>query len=76
MKAKRLQKVVSEMPIHADGNMVDGKPERFPKQIPRYLLPERGNPATRKLLDQAGQNFLRNIESIGQPRKTTTKPFI
>jgi hypothetical protein len=30
---KRLEKVVMFMPIDADGDLVDGKPERLPKQI-------------------------------------------
>lgn len=30
---RRLQKVVEAMPIDADGDKVDGKPERLPKQI-------------------------------------------
>jgi hypothetical protein len=30
---RRLQKVVEAMPIDADGDLVDGKPERLPKQI-------------------------------------------
>jgi hypothetical protein len=30
---RRLEKVVEAMPIDADGNLVDGKPERLPKQI-------------------------------------------
>jgi len=30
-EAKRLEKVVRSMPINADGETVDGKPERLPK---------------------------------------------
>jgi len=30
---RRLEKVVMAMPINADGDLVDGKPERLPKQI-------------------------------------------
>jgi len=30
---RRLEKVVTAMPIDADGDLVDGKPERLPKQI-------------------------------------------
>jgi hypothetical protein len=33
---KRLEKVVMAMPINADGDLVDGKPERLPKQIVSY----------------------------------------
>ncbi|KKY34573.1 hypothetical protein UCDDA912_g05440 [Diaporthe ampelina] len=39
-EAKRLDKVVSALPIEAD-SLLDGKPERLPKQISRYLLPEK-----------------------------------
>jgi hypothetical protein len=30
---RRLEKVVMSMPIDTDGDLVDGKPERLPKQI-------------------------------------------
>ena len=30
---RRLENVVMSMPIDADGDLVDGKPERLPKQI-------------------------------------------
>ena len=34
---RRLEKVVMSMPIDADGDLVDGKPERLPKQIVSIL---------------------------------------
>lgn len=38
-EARRLEKVVQALPIDADGSIVDGKPERLPKQISRCLFP-------------------------------------
>lgn len=37
-EAIRLQKVVCDLPIDADGNTVDGKPERLPKVTYKRLL--------------------------------------
>ncbi|KAF7563094.1 hypothetical protein G7046_g1033 [Stylonectria norvegica] len=39
-EAKRLNRVLAELPISADGPGMDGKPERLPKQLSRHLLPE------------------------------------
>ncbi|KAG0646283.1 hypothetical protein D0Z07_8325 [Hyphodiscus hymeniophilus] len=60
-ESKRLEKVVLAMPIDADGEMVDGKPERLPKQISRHLLPGKEDRKSRKLLNNAIQDFLEDL---------------
>jgi hypothetical protein len=54
------------MPIDADGEMVDGKPERLPKQISRHLLPEREDQKVKELLDDAINSF---SEDLGLPSR-------
>jgi hypothetical protein len=60
-ESKRLEKVVLAMPIDADGETVDGKPERLPKQISRHLLPGREDRKSRKLVNNAIQDFLEDL---------------
>lgn len=61
-EAKRLDKVVSDLPIEAD-SLLDGKPERLPKQISRYLLPEKPLRKSQKLVDEAMRDFMEDINS-------------
>jgi hypothetical protein len=70
-EAKRLEKVVVSTPIDADGENVDGKPERLPKQISRHLLPSREDPESKKLICDAITIFL---DELGMSR--TRKPSI
>ncbi|KAM3074332.1 hypothetical protein ACMFMG_002856 [Clarireedia jacksonii] len=56
-ESKRLEKVVLALPINADGPMVDGKPERLPKQISRHLLPNTEDRESQKLLKTAINRF-------------------
>jgi hypothetical protein len=49
----RLSRVVLDLPVEVDDEVIDGKPERLPNQIPRHLLPERDNHRSRKLFDRA-----------------------
>ena len=56
-ESERLEKVVLALPIDADGEMVDGKPERLPKQISRHLLPSRGDRRLRHSLENAISDF-------------------
>ncbi|KAK4032096.1 hypothetical protein C8A01DRAFT_51040 [Parachaetomium inaequale] len=51
-EAQRLAKVVAALPINAD-SLLDGKPERLPKQISRHLLPERADRQARVLFNDA-----------------------
>jgi hypothetical protein len=44
---------VSALPIDADGVLIDGKPERLPKQISRRLLPGKEDRRSKRLLDKA-----------------------
>ncbi|KAL5321648.1 hypothetical protein ACEPPN_009608 [Leptodophora sp. 'Broadleaf-Isolate-01'] len=70
----RLGKVVVAMPIDADGDLVDGKPERLPKQISRHLLPDREDRSSRKLLDSAIENFLDDLGSTSRRKASITSP--
>jgi hypothetical protein len=62
-EAKRLEKVVLDCPIDADGEMVDGKPERLPKAISRHLLPEVEDRASKRLIDKAIEDFVQNFDN-------------
>jgi len=73
-ESERLAKVVIAMPIDADGDLVDGKPERLPKQISRHLLPDREDRSYRKLLDSAIENFLDDLGSTSRRKASITSP--
>jgi hypothetical protein len=45
-EAKRLNLIMADLPIIADGAFEDGKPERLPKQLSRHLLPVTRNRET------------------------------
>lgn len=60
-EAKRLDKVVSALPIESD-SLLDGKPERLPKQISRYLLPEKPLKAQQRLVDESMKDFKDELE--------------
>jgi len=62
-ESRRLEKVVLAMPIDADGQVIDGKPERLPKQISRHLLPENEDRNSRKLVENAITNFFEDLGS-------------
>jgi hypothetical protein len=66
-EAKRLEKVVLDCPIDADGQTVDGKPERLPKAISRHLLPEVEDRASRRLIDRAIEDFALNFDKKASP---------
>ncbi|KAN0113022.1 hypothetical protein V8E51_005973 [Hyaloscypha variabilis] len=73
---KRLEKVVMAMPINADGDLVDGKPERLPKQISRHLLPEKADANSQKLLEDAILQFLADFGSTNRRRGSLTAPSL
>jgi hypothetical protein len=75
-ESRRLGKVVLAMPINADGDLVDGKPERLPKQISRHLLPEREDPTSRKLLETAILHFLDDLGSTSRRKGSLTSPSL
>lgn len=67
-EAKRLDKVVSALPIEAD-SLLDGKPERLPKQISRYLLPKEAVRKAKRLVEDAIQDFKEDLESPTQGKR-------
>lgn len=69
-EAQRLEKVVLALPIDADGQMIDNKPERLPKQISRHLLPSTTNRRARQHLDDAVDDFLNDL---GPPKPRRRK---
>lgn len=71
---KRLEKVVTDLPIDADGLMVDGKPERLPKQISRHLLPEHEDPDSKQVLDNAVSDFYESLGTSKKSKPTITSP--
>lgn len=71
---KRLEKVVMDLPIDADGPMVDGKPERLPKQISRHLLPAREDPDSKQVLDKAVSDFYENLGTSKKSKPSITSP--
>ncbi|RDW82113.1 hypothetical protein BP6252_03225 [Coleophoma cylindrospora] len=76
-ETERLQKVVLALPIDADGEMVDGKPERLPKQISRHLLPAEEDRRSKKLLDRAVSDFFEDLEEEppqSRRRQSRTSP--
>lgn len=73
-EARRLDKVVSALPIEAD-SLLDGRPERLPKQISRYLLPKEPVRKTKRLVDDAVNDFREDIEgTASQSSKAGSKP--
>ncbi|CZR52996.1 uncharacterized protein PAC_02874 [Phialocephala subalpina] len=73
-ESKRLDNVVLAIPIDADGELVDGKPERLPKQISRYLLPDKADPKSKKLVEEAIGNFLDDLGSGPRRKASITSP--
>jgi len=51
VEAKRLDRIMSKLPIDSDGPLVDGKPERLPKQLSRHLLPKKADKTAQENLD-------------------------
>ncbi|TVY73342.1 hypothetical protein LSUE1_G008512, partial [Lachnellula suecica] len=75
-ESRRLEKVVLALPIDADGEMVDGKPERLPKQISRHLLPDRADKESRKVLDNAIADFLEDLGTTQRRKGSLTSPSL
>lgn len=63
----RLNRIVAELPIDACGSLVDGKPERLPKQLSRHLLPNHGNSRRREEIREAVKSFMQDA-SLSQRR--------
>ncbi|KAL2021544.1 hypothetical protein VTK56DRAFT_7043 [Thermocarpiscus australiensis] len=62
-EAQRLAKVFAALPINAD-SLLDGKPERLPKQISRRLLPDKPDREARALFDDV---LKATVEAIRLP---------
>jgi hypothetical protein len=73
-ESKRLAKVVLALPIDADGQMVDGKAERLPKQISRHLLPEKEDRKSKKLVEDAIANFYDDLGSTSRRKPGISPP--
>lgn len=58
-EAKRLNRVIADLPITADGPLVDGKPERLPKQLSRHLLPADRQRETHDLVVNAISDWIK-----------------
>lgn len=69
-------KLEKETQRFTDGEMVDGKPERLPKQISRHLLPLVEDRKSKKLLDRAVSDFFEDIAiaNYGRRRQSLTSP--
>jgi hypothetical protein len=72
-ESERLQKIVEALPIDADGVLLEGKPERLPKQLSRYLLPPKWHHKSRELLENALFDFKDLATVIQTP---TTIPIV
>ena len=70
VEAKRLEKVVLALPIDADGVSQDGKPERLPKQISRYLLPQKEDSKSRRGLEDAIEDFFSDLGTSSRQKST------
>lgn len=70
-EAKRLNHIVSELPINADGPW-DGITERLPKQISRHLFPEKPERKARRLLDDVMREFVEEFLP-SSPKQTPTR---
>ena len=75
-ESKRLEKVVLALPIDADGETVDGKPERLPKQISRHLLPGQENRNSRKLVENAISDFFNDLGASSRRKASITSPSL
>jgi hypothetical protein len=70
-EAKRLEKVVVSMPIDADGEPVDGKPERLPKVCSSHISFRR----IAHKIDSKSHATSFQVENIPNPDETLTTPY-
>ncbi|GKT86953.1 hydroxyproline-rich glycoprotein DZ-HRGP [Colletotrichum tofieldiae] len=60
-EARRLHAIMSALPINADGPLLNGKPERLPRQLSRHLFPASHDKKVRKILDEAVWDCLEDV---------------
>ncbi|KAL2882493.1 hypothetical protein SGCOL_002233 [Colletotrichum sp. CLE4] len=60
-EARRLHAIMSALPINADGPLLNGKPERLPRQLSRHLFPETPDKKVRKIVDEAMWDCLEDV---------------
>lgn len=73
VEAKRLETVVLDLPIDADGVSQDGRPERLPKQLSRHLLPQKEDRRSRRGLEDAIEDFFSDL-GTSRRQKSTIMP--
>lgn len=66
-EAKRLNRVIAELPIEADSP--DGKPERLPKQLSRHLFPADRDRAVHQDVVNAANTWLISAGLVNPPRR-------
>jgi hypothetical protein len=71
---QRLSKVVRDTSVHADGSIIDGKPESLPRQLSRHLFPPTCDWKSRQLVDRTIRHFLEVLGSLTQTPRRTAKP--
>ncbi|KAK1720054.1 hypothetical protein BDP67DRAFT_574331 [Colletotrichum lupini] len=60
-EARRLHAIMTALPINADGPLLNGKPERLPRQLSRHLFPETHDMKVRKIIDEAMWDCLEDV---------------
>lgn len=71
-EARRLDRVVLALPIDADGVSLDGKPERLPKQISRYLLPQKEDRKSKRWVEEAISEFFSDLGTSRRHKPSIT----
>ncbi|KAH6897394.1 hypothetical protein B0T10DRAFT_184355 [Thelonectria olida] len=72
-EARRLHRIVDELPITADGPLLDGKQERLPRQLSRHLLPAACNEEAQAKVLTAIMGWIQDKEPR-VPESTSSSP--
>ncbi|EFQ30097.1 uncharacterized protein GLRG_05241 [Colletotrichum graminicola M1.001] len=72
-EARRLHAIVSALPVDADGPLLEGKPERLPRQLSRHLLPRTHDNKVRKILNEAVWDCLEDAAPSLPPTSRTAR---
>lgn len=82
-EARRLSYIVAELPIAADGPLLDGKAERLPKQLSRHLLPASRHREVHDFVITAVHSWIKSVgfvelstrkEARGEEGSRSTRP--